>query len=352
MRSEKLPPVEYRIVSFVYFSRAAPLVVYTLRSCFCTTNTPTGMSAASGAKTGREKALQPIIESVNKALSLESWGMPVEAMAEFMRCNRQLTIATVGKETFTDLDKELLLRIARLLEMKANSLQNPVDDATGPVNAVDVADIPRALQDMMEGDVAPVVASSVYNKLPAATIEHRNAQKARSLFLSDDDYSLAIKAMGKGGTLFKRKQVLPGKTYLTITIDKIGMKDSQSYIDPLITITTLTQQGTLVETQQDTPVTTKQREVAYIPFDVDVDLSTPIEEIPQGSAIFFEFKHFKPKKQSISVKCFSFMEMDEIKPGKKFLEIYKKPTDFSRKKLSLLSVKPLYLHVTLTLSKT
>ena len=40
-----------------------------------------------------------------------------------------------------------------------------------------------------------------------------------------------------------------------------------------------------------------------------------------GSAIFFEFKHFKPKKHSISVKCFSLMEMDEIKPGKTFLEM-------------------------------
>ena len=40
-----------------------------------------------------------------------------------------------------------------------------------------------------------------------------------------------------------------------------------------------------------------------------------------GSAIFFEFKHFKPKKGNVSTKGFSFMEMDEIKPGKAFLEM-------------------------------
>lgn len=37
-----------------------------------------------------------------------------------------------------------------------------------------------------------------------------------------------------------------------------------------------------MEPQQDTPVSTKHREVAYVPFDVDVELSTPLEEIPQG----------------------------------------------------------------------
>lgn len=45
------------------------------------------------------------------------------------------------------------------------------------------------------------------------------------------------------------------------------------------------QQGTLVEGQQDTPVSAKQREVAYVPFGVDVELSTPLEEIPQGKRI-------------------------------------------------------------------
>lgn len=40
-----------------------------------------------------------------------------------------------------------------------------------------------------------------------------------------------------------------------------------------------------------------------------------------GAAIFFEFKHFKPKKSVISTRCFSFMEMDELKPGKAILEM-------------------------------
>ncbi|GCC19963.1 hypothetical protein chiPu_0018645 [Chiloscyllium punctatum] len=70
-----------------------------------------------------------------------------------------------------------------------------------------------------------------------------------------------------------------------------------------------------------------------------------------GAAIFFEFKHYKPKKRFTSTKCFAFMEMDEIKAGHIVIELYKKPTDFKRKKLHLLTKKPLYLHLHQTLHK-
>lgn len=40
-----------------------------------------------------------------------------------------------------------------------------------------------------------------------------------------------------------------------------------------------------------------------------------------GAAIFFEFKHYKPKKKFTSTKCFAFMEMDEIKPGPIVIEL-------------------------------
>lgn len=41
-----------------------------------------------------------------------------------------------------------------------------------------------------------------------------------------------------------------------------------------------------------------------------------------GAAIFFEFKHYKPKKRFTSTKCFAFMEMDEIKPGPIVIELW------------------------------
>lgn len=46
------------------------------------------------------------------------------------------------------------------------------------------------------------------------------------------------------------------------------------------------------------------------------------------------------------------MEMDEIKSGPITLEVYKKPAIFDRKKKpSLLSVKPLYLHLDLLVER-
>lgn len=44
-----------------------------------------------------------------------------------------------------------------------------------------------------------------------------------------------------------------------------------------------------------------------------------------GAAIFFEFKHYKPKKKFTSTKCFAFMEMDEIKPGPIVVELWVDP---------------------------
>ena len=40
-----------------------------------------------------------------------------------------------------------------------------------------------------------------------------------------------------------------------------------------------------------------------------------------GTAIFFEFKHYKPKKDIVSTRCFAFMEQDEFKPGPACIEL-------------------------------
>lgn len=93
---------------------------------------------------------------------------------------------------------------------------------------------------------------------------------------------------------------------------------------------------------QDTPVATR-KEDTYIHFSVDVEIQRHVEKLPKGNidglspfsltfgitsacilpgaAIFFEFKHYKPKKKFTSTKCFAFMEMDEIKAGPIVIEL-------------------------------
>lgn len=70
--------------------------------------------------------------------------------------------------------------------------------------------------------------------------------------------------------------------------------------------------------------------------------------------LFFEFKHFKPQKKKISTRCYALLESKELQQAKGqsvCLELYKKPTDFGRKSLSLFTIKQLYLHLTIAATK-
>jgi len=42
--------------------------------------------------------------------------------------------------------------------------------------------------------------------------------------------------MSSAGSLLKRRDVLPGYSYLDIDIEKIDLKDSGSYADPFLTV--------------------------------------------------------------------------------------------------------------------
>ncbi|XP_030302984.1 axin interactor, dorsalization-associated protein isoform X1 [Calypte anna] len=152
------------------------------------------------------------------------------------------------------------------------------------------------------------------------------------------------------GTLLPRLPSEPGMTLLTINIEKIGLKDAGQCIDPYITVSVKDLNGIDLTPVQDTPVALR-KEDTYVHFNVDIEIQKHVEKLTKGAAIFFEFKHYKPKKRFTSTKCFAFMEMDEIKAGAIVIELYKKPTDFKRKKLQLLTKKPLYLHLHQTLHK-
>uniref|UniRef100_A0A6I8SR73 Axin interactor, dorsalization associated n=1 Tax=Xenopus tropicalis TaxID=8364 RepID=A0A6I8SR73_XENTR len=152
------------------------------------------------------------------------------------------------------------------------------------------------------------------------------------------------------GTLLPRLPSEPGMTLLTIKIEKIGLKDAGQCIDPYITVSVKDLNGIDLTPVQDTPMATR-KEDTYVHFNVEIEIQKHVEKLTKGAAIFFEFKHYKPKKRFTSTKCFAFMEMDEIKSGQLVIELYKKPTDFKRKKLQLLTKKPLYLHLLQTLQK-
>mmetsp|Transcript_25617 Transcript_25617/g.31074 ORF Transcript_25617/g.31074 Transcript_25617/m.31074 type:complete len:292 (+) Transcript_25617:136-1011(+) len=154
----------------------------------------------------------------------------------------------------------------------------------------------------------------------------------------------------EGGSLLPPPTLrLRGDEALSITVEKMGFKDATEFIDPFISVTVVDARGEMIEAQQDTPPSNRNKP-NYLLFGNEIHIQTPLNQLRRGTAILFELKHFKPKKKKISTKAWAFMEDEEFQNahGKQLsLEIYKKPSDFRRKKknLQLLSVKPLYLHV-------
>jgi hypothetical protein len=66
-----------------------------------------------------------------------------------------------------------------------------------------------------------------------------------------------------------------------------------------------------LEPQQDTPPCNRNKP-NYVLFGKTVDVQTPTSKLKPGSAIIFEFKHFKPKKKKVSTKAWALMEYDEF----------------------------------------
>ncbi|KXZ49926.1 hypothetical protein GPECTOR_19g377 [Gonium pectorale] len=155
---------------------------------------------------------------------------------------------------------------------------------------------------------------------------------------------------GADGTLRSAPVHKKGDSSLVIFIEKWGLKDAMGYYEPRVVVSVRDANGKAVEAVQETPI--GRPNLSYVFFENTVYIQTPLNDLSEKSAIFFEFRHFKAKKNKKSIKAYCFMEMDEIKNGPLTLEVYKKPAIYKRnKKPVLLSVKPLYLHLDLTVQQ-
>jgi hypothetical protein len=152
----------------------------------------------------------------------------------------------------------------------------------------------------------------------------------------------------RGGTLLGPPPPFPsGGTMLVVTVEKIGLKGAQQYLTPRIIVSWRGAGGARVlEEIQELPVSTVKRE-QFVEFNAEVYQQSSMEELAalEDAAIFFEFGHFKPKKDKVSIRCWSFLPLSAVKDGAIVLEIYEKPADYKCKKLKLLTSKPLYLHL-------
>uniref|UniRef100_A0A8D0FRE3 Axin interactor, dorsalization associated n=2 Tax=Telluraves TaxID=3073808 RepID=A0A8D0FRE3_STROC len=295
--------------------------------------------------------------SFRKGTDFDSWGQLVEAIDEYQILARHLQKEAQSQHNnseFTEDQKKTIAKIATCLELRSAALQ-----VYSRINAclwiwilIFFSPLSAVLKNILTYnkefpfDVQPVPLRKI---LAPGEEEHlefeEDDEEGGAGAGSPDSFPARVP-----GTLLPRLPSEPGMTLLTINIEKIGLKDAGQCIDPYITVSVKDLNGIDLTPVQDTPVALR-KEDTYVHFNVDIEIQKHIEKLTKGAAIFFEFKHYKPKKRFTSTKCFAFMEMDEIKPGAIVIELYKKPTDFKRKKLQLLTKKPLYLHLHQTLHK-
>ncbi|MEW5308696.1 MAG: hypothetical protein WDW38_000635 [Sanguina aurantia] len=85
-----------------------------------------------------------------------------------------------------------------------------------------------------------------------------------------------------------------GESALTIFIEKWGFKDVGVFTDPRVVISVRDADGNVLEALQETPKG-KGTNSSYVFFENTVHIQTCLRKLPEDSAIFFEFKHYKQK---------------------------------------------------------
>jgi len=269
------------------------------------------------------------------ALESDTWGQIEEAKEAYERLGAKIK-TTHDENTFRFgvPEKALLLKLATALTLRAREVQ---DDQDLGIGMAGMEMLKCVLDDVLVQHSPPpkfpfnLPNSAMHALVEATPLDNMTEIEGGSL--------LPPVALGR-----------VGEEALSIHIEKWGFKDATVFIDPFISISVVDSASQLIESQQDTPPSNRNKP-NYVLFGNTVHIQTPTTRMSPGTAIIFEFKHFKPKKKKVSTKAWALMELEEFRnnnQAKLSLEIYKKPTDLKRKNLSLLSVKPLYLHVELT----
>lgn len=149
-----------------------------------------------------------------------------------------------------------------------------------------------------------------------------------------------------------------GETGIRFEIERLGIKDAGYYAKPYIHVIVASTSGEIIE-ELSTDQSIKQSiEPPYVAFGQTVNLSTSLQQLIKNNlTVFFEFNHFKKSKNKISTRCWAMLEHNEIERAASDnhsddtvnLELYQKPTNFTKNKVKLFTIKPLYLQLRMKL---
>mmetsp|Transcript_22727 Transcript_22727/g.32084 ORF Transcript_22727/g.32084 Transcript_22727/m.32084 type:complete len:304 (+) Transcript_22727:45-956(+) len=284
---------------------------------------------------------------LKNALDADNWAQPIEAMEEYEKLVQLIDKQIPELMGLTSDERGTLMKFRHAISLRIEMLGD-INSADG-LSLKDIQRLAQVLDDLFVRPVNFPITMSGYTAIPS-TPKHE-PQKSDHQVLGLDSITEKKKDNSTIGTLKPPLNASPGQTTMEVYVDKIGLKDAQTYIDSRITVSVVDGSGRVLDTQDTS--TCKQQKPSYVVFEQPVHLQVPWEKVKSnGYKIFFEFKHHKPKKKKISTRCFAVMESHEIE--QRFqqpavcLELYRKPTDFSLKRLNLFTIKKLYLIVSVT----
>jgi len=307
------------------------------------------MSNLAGAEKQKKSSKTQWTRGLHKAIEEDSWGHRLEASEEYQKLARSIEQGIADLRLSSD-EKVTIAKLRQAVLERAEALEDPEKG----LKLEDAKKLLGVLEALFE---KPIGAFPISLSNPVSPVGEKKGTESNTVAVTDDGKPEDGKGDSKtqGGSLLPPPAKVPaGSTTFSVVIDKIGLKDAQTYIDASITVSVADSRGNIVE-KQDTPKS-KKLKPNYVMFDTTVHTQTPLDDFAKGYSVFFEFKHYKPKKKKVSTRCFAFMEYDEILKAKQTgqplsLELYQKPTDFTHKKLNLFTVKQLYVHVQLAFVK-
>eukprot|EP00800_Vazella_pourtalesii_P002603 TRINITY_DN1254_c0_g1_i1.p1 TRINITY_DN1254_c0_g1~~TRINITY_DN1254_c0_g1_i1.p1 ORF type:complete len:311 (-),score=57.70 TRINITY_DN1254_c0_g1_i1:218-1150(-) len=287
-----------------------------------------------------------------ESISLDSWGQVIEASKGYSILSQSISEAISYSGQFSNQEKKELNISRKIIQDRAHILENTDFTQNSSENLDEIRSIILVLEQLKN---EPNDTDQVDEMRQTKTSEMSKQIELPNRTELEEDVSDLLQQIPYNNESISTLQPEPiqerGMSYLSVRIEKIGLKDAQSLVDPSITICAKNRKGFNLSLPQSTPITGK-RDVCYIWVDKTVHIQNSLNSLDKEGGIYFILQHYKQKVSKISTKCFSILELDEIEEGPIALEIYKKPVEYKKKKLSLLSVKPLYLHLTLHLTRS
>eukprot|EP00727_Mastigamoeba_balamuthi_P010507 m51a1_g6079 putative axin dorsalization-associated protein (343) ;mRNA; r:306057-307815 len=324
------------------------------------------------------------------AVERDSWGQHVEACEQYSRIAAAIAAEAegLGRQERVAMSKARLLLLLRRRELLLHARQAdevipldylrkilPVIEGTKPAGATFPVDL-HSLRDSLVGvvseeeseatvdapvDTAPGLApttSPATSPPPKSTSPRSMMHKFSPKLILTRNRAASAPTAGTAAaastTLPKPRlsprqridKLIDGTNNLCVHIERATIAFKADKMREVhMTVSLVDALGQEVEPPQETPRATGATGTE-LEFGCCVKFVTPVDAMGEGLAVVFEVKHWKAKGNYVSTKCWAVLERANIKEGPVVLDLFKKPTDLTRKKVQKLG-SLLYLHARL-----